>query len=110
MNPGDFVVILVTAGSAEEAERVGRTLVEERLIGCANVVGPIRSIYRWEGAVEEATEHLLVLKARAGDVAVVEDRIRGLHSYRVPEVLALPVRAGSAAYLTWLAEATARGG
>jgi periplasmic divalent cation tolerance protein len=109
MNARDFVVILVTAGSPDEAERIGRTLVEERLIGCANVVGPIRSIYRWEGAVEQATEHLLVLKARAGDVAVIEDRIRGLHSYEVPEVLALPVQAGSAAYLTWLAKVTARG-
>jgi len=108
MNAEDFVVVLVTAGSVEEAERLARTLVEERLVGCANVVGPIRSIYRWQGAVEEATERLLVLKARATDVAALERRIRALHSYDVPEVLALPLRAGSAAYLAWLADVTAR--
>ena len=108
MTPEDFVVVLVTAGSDEEAARLGRTLVDERLAACANVVGPIRSIYRWQGAVEEAAEHLVLLKARAADVGLLEARVRALHSYEVPEVLALPVRAGSAAYLAWLADATAR--
>jgi periplasmic divalent cation tolerance protein len=108
MKAEEFVVVLVTAGSAEEAERLGRTLVDERLIACANVVGPIRSIYRWEGRVEEAAEHLLVLKARAADAAALEARVRALHTYEVPEVLALPLRAGSAPYLAWLAEATRR--
>jgi periplasmic divalent cation tolerance protein len=105
-----FVVVLVTAGAADEAAHMGRMLVEERLVACANVIGPIRSIYRWEGAVEDATEYLLLLKARAADVAAVEARVRTLHSYEVPEVLALPVEAGSAAYLAWLADATAREG
>jgi len=106
----EFVVVLVTAGSSEEAVRIGQTLVVERLVACANVVGPIHSIYRWQGAVEDAAEHLLLLKARARDVAAVDERVRALHSYEVPEVIALPVRAGSAAYLAWLAEATAREG
>jgi periplasmic divalent cation tolerance protein len=105
----EFVVVLVTAGSAEEAARIGRTLVEDRLVACANVVGPIRSLYRWQGAIEDAPEHLLLLKARAADVPVLEARVRALHSYEVPEVLALPIRGGAAAYLAWLAEATARG-
>jgi periplasmic divalent cation tolerance protein len=105
----EFVVVLVTAGDADEAARIGRALVGERLAACANVVGPIRSIYRWQGAVEDASEHLLLLKARAGDVAALEARVRALHSYDVPEVLALPVRGGSAAYLAWLAESTDRG-
>ena len=109
MAPEEFVVVLVTAGSAEEAARIGRTLVEERLVACANVVGPIRSLYRWRDAVEDAAEHLLLLKARAADVAALDARVRALHSYEVPEVLALPVQAGSAAYLAWLDEATARG-
>lgn len=108
MKPGDFVVVLVTAGSADEAARVGRTLVDERLVACANVVGPIRSIYRWEGAVDEAAEHLLVMKARAADVAAIDARVRALHSYDVPEVLALPVVGGSAAYLAWVAASTER--
>lgn len=108
MTAADVVVVLVTAGSADEAARIGRTLVEERLVACANVVGPIRSIYRWQDAVEDAAEHLLVLKARAADVSALETRVQALHSYDVPEVLALPVTAGSAAYLTWLAGATDR--
>jgi len=110
VKPEDFVVVLVTAGSAEDAARIGRALVEERLVACANVVGPIRSIYRWQGAVEDAAEHLLLLKARAADFAAVEARVRALHAYEVPEILALGVHAGSAAYLAWLAEATARPG
>ena len=108
MKPEDFVVVLVTAGDAGEAARIGRTLVEERLAACASVVGPIRSVYRWRGAVEEAAEHLLLVKARADDLPALEARVRALHSYQLPEVLALPVAAGSAAYLAWLAQSTAR--
>jgi periplasmic divalent cation tolerance protein len=108
VTPGEFTVVLVTAGSADEAVRIGRSLVEERLVACANVIGPIRSLYRWEGAVEDASEHLLLLKARAADVAALEVRVRALHSYEVPEVLALAVTAGAAPYLAWLAEATTR--
>jgi periplasmic divalent cation tolerance protein len=108
MSAEEFVVVLVTAESADEAAGIGRTLVEERLAACANVVGPIRSIFRWKGAIEEAAEHLLLLKARASDVAALEVRVRELHSYEVPEVLALPVRAGSRPYLDWLAESTRR--
>lgn len=110
MRAEDFVVVLVTAGSADEAGRIGRALVDERLAACANVVGPIRSIYRWQGAVEDAEEHLLLLKARAADAERLEARVRALHSYDVPEVLALSVRAGSAGYLAWLADGTRRDG
>ena len=109
MSAPEFVVVLVTTADAEEGARLGRALVEERLAACANVVGPIRSIYRWQGAVEEADEHLVLLKARGADVAALEARVRALHSYDVPEVLALPVTAGSAPYLAWLADSTARG-
>jgi len=108
MSVPEFVVVLVTTANAEEGARLGRTLVEERLAACANVIGPMRSIYRWQGAVEDAEEHLVLLKARGADVAAVEARVRALHSYDVPEVLALPVTAGSASYLAWLADATKR--
>jgi periplasmic divalent cation tolerance protein len=108
MSTPEFVVVLVTTSSAEEGARLGRALVEERLAACANVIGPIRSIYRWDGAVEEADEHLVILKARGADVSALETRVRALHSYEVPEVLALPVTAGSAPYLAWLADATER--
>jgi periplasmic divalent cation tolerance protein len=108
MTPEEFVVVLVTAGSADEAARIGRALVEARLAACANVVGPIRSIYRWQGEIEDAPEHLLLVKARASDVGALEAEVRARHSYDVPEVLALPVRGGSAAYLAWLAASTDR--
>jgi periplasmic divalent cation tolerance protein len=108
MNAEEVIVVLVSVAGAEEGARIGRTLVEERLAACVNVVGPLRSIYRWEGAVEEATEHLLLVKARAADFGALAARVQALHSYAVPEVLALSVRAGAAAYLAWLAGATAR--
>ena len=110
MTPDEFVVVLVTAATADEAAAIGRALVESRLAACVNVVGPIRSIYRWQGAVEEASEHLLVVKGRASDLAALDARVRALHSYDVPEVLALPVTGGSAAYLAWLDEATRHDG
>lgn len=108
MTAAEFVVVLVTAGTDAEAASLGRTLVEERLAACANLVPGIRSIYWWEGKVEEAGEHLLLLKARAADVPALAARVKELHGYDVPEVLALPVADGSPAYLAWLADATAR--
>ena len=108
MTKEEFVVVLVTASSAEEAVNIASALVEEHLAACANVVGPIRSIYRWKEAVEDAEEQLLVIKARASDFAALETRVRELHSYELPEVIALPLRNGSASYLEWLAEATSR--
>ncbi|TMB52215.1 MAG: divalent-cation tolerance protein CutA [Deltaproteobacteria bacterium] len=109
MTDEEFIVILVTTATAAEAAQIARTLVEERLIACGNVIGPIRSLFRWQGAVDDASEHLLLAKARAADFVRVEERVRTLHSYDVPEVIAVPIRMGSAPYLGWLADATARG-
>ena len=108
MSAEEFVVILITAPSVDDAARIGRALVEERLAACANVIGPLRSIYRWQGAVEEAGEHLMLVKARAADIDRVATRVRALHGYEVPEIIALPIRGGSPAYLAWLAESTSR--
>ncbi|MFN8542608.1 MAG: divalent-cation tolerance protein CutA [Candidatus Binatia bacterium] len=108
VDSGAFVIVLVTVANEEEAERLAYTLVEERLAACANLLGPIRSIFRWQGAVEEASEHLLLLKARRDAVEELSARVRALHSYDVPEVLALPIVAGSEPYLEWLGESTAR--
>ena len=110
MTGGEFVVVLVTTATADEAAHIAQTLVEERLAACVNVLGPIRSLFRWAGKVDDATEHLLLAKARAADFALVEQRVRALHSYEVPEVIALPVSAGSAPYLAWLADSTKRSG
>jgi periplasmic divalent cation tolerance protein len=105
-----IVVVLVTAPSDDEARRIGRTLVDERLAACVNVVGPVRSIYRWDGAVQEGTEHLMIVKARRADVETLAARVCALHPYDLPEVIALDVVAGSAPYLDWLRSSTARGG
>ena len=106
----DVVIVFVTAPSDDEARRIGRTLVAERLAACVNVIGPLHSIYRWEGQVQEDAEQLLVVKARRNDVDALAARVRALHSYEVPEVVALDVVAGSAPYLAWVLESTAREG
>ena len=102
--PLPYRVVLMTAGSADEATRLAQALVGERLAACVNVVGPIRSIYRWQGKVEDSTEHLLIAKTRAELVERLAARVRELHSYQVPEVLALPVHYGWPPYLEWLAQ------
>lgn len=108
MAEAPLVVVFVTAPNEGEARRIGHTLVDERLAACVNVIGPVRSIYRWEGQVQEEAEHLLVMKARREDVEALDARVRALHSYDLPEVVALDVVAGSAAYLDWVRGATAR--
>jgi len=92
----------MTTGSAEEAARLAQALVGERLAACVNIVGPIRSTYRWQGVVEDGTEHLLIAKTRAELVQRLADRVKALHSYQVPEVLALPVLYGWPPYLAWV--------
>jgi periplasmic divalent cation tolerance protein len=103
----EFVVVLVTVGSRAAGEEIARRLVEERLAACVNVVGPIRSIYVWEGRTAEDDEHLLVIKSRRGLFDALAARVKALHSYEVPEVIALPVLAGAAPYLEWLRTNTA---
>ena len=100
---GDVRVLLVTAPDAETGAQIARALVEERLIACANLVPGIRSIYRWEGQVTDEAEVLLVLKTRASRCAAVAARVKALHPYELPEVLALPVTGGSEPYLAWVA-------
>ena len=103
----DCILILVTAGSETEAETIAKTLVEERLVACVNIVSPIRSIYRWEGKVADDREWFLIMKTPAAHFAGIEARINALHSYQVPEVIALPIQAGAEAYLHWLQAETA---
>jgi periplasmic divalent cation tolerance protein len=93
----------VTVGSVEDGARIARVLVEERLAACVNLVDGIRSIYRWQGTVSDDRECLMLVKARAERFPELERRIRELHGYEVPEVIALDVTAGSAPYLEWLA-------
>jgi periplasmic divalent cation tolerance protein len=101
------VVVLSTAGSPDEAERIATTLVDERLAACVNLVAPLTSIYRWQGAVERAAEVLLVIKTRKRLVPRLIGRLEALHSYEVPEAIVLPIVAGARPYLEWLLGETA---
>ncbi len=102
----DTVVVLVTTPSTEKAAEIARALVEEKLAACGNVVPAIRSIYRWEGKVQEDQEALLVLKAPRERFQELRDRVVALHPYQVPEVVALPIEMGHEPYLAWIAQST----
>ena len=102
----DHIVVLVTVAGVEEARTIARSLVTERLAACVNVVPGLVSFYVWKGEVSEDPEILLVMKTRRELFSALEARIRELHPYEVPEVIALPVEAGSAPYLAWLSEST----
>jgi periplasmic divalent cation tolerance protein len=95
-------VVLTTAADHDEANRLARTLVEERLAACATLIPSVRSIYRWEGEVEDATETLILLKTGSDQIDVLKERLHALHSYKTPEFLVLPVESGSCGYLEWL--------
>ena len=99
-------ILLVTAPDARTAARISDALVGERLAACVTVVPGARSTYRWKGKIERARESVLVIKTRAALVRRIERRVRELHPYEVPEILALPVAAGEARYLRWLGEST----
>jgi periplasmic divalent cation tolerance protein len=103
----DALVVLVTAPTPDRAAEIARALVDERLAACGNVVPAIRSIYRWEGKVQDDQEALLVLKTTRARFEALRERVLSLHPYEVPEVIALPVDAGSAPYLAWIARETA---
>jgi periplasmic divalent cation tolerance protein len=101
----DKRVVLVTCSSEEEASRIARALVTERLAACVNILdSPVRSIYRWKGRVQTAVEHLLVIKTRRARLTALEAAVKRLHSYDTPEVIAVPVTEGSRRYLAWLDE------
>lgn len=95
-------VVLVTAPDAETGAQLARQLVEEGLAACVNLVPGVRSIYRWQGALQEDAEILLIAKTRAAQLDALTARVRALHPYELPEVIALPVAGGSAPYLDWV--------
>jgi periplasmic divalent cation tolerance protein len=104
----DKIVVLVTCASVRQARAIARALVGGRLAACGNVVeAPVRSIYRWKGKVESAKEFLLILKSSRRRFAAIDTAVRQLHSYDLPEIIALPVMEGSRGYLDWIAESVA---
>ena len=98
----EHAVVLSTAGSEEEASRLAHALVERRLAACVNVVPGVRSVYRWSGAIHDASEWLLVIKTRRDRFPAVATALRELHSYELPEIVLLEVGDGDAAYLRWI--------
>jgi periplasmic divalent cation tolerance protein len=101
-----FIVVLTTVPKAEDGSTLGRALVEEKLAACATVTPAGRSFYRWEGRICAEKECVLLIKTRASLFRRVEARIKALHPYRVPEIIALPIEKGTKDYLGWLGEET----
>jgi periplasmic divalent cation tolerance protein len=102
--PDGFRLVLTTADTEELADRIARALVDRRQAACVNVVGPLRSVYRWKGEIVSDEERMLVIKTSARRFPAVRETIRELHSYEVPEVLAIAVQDGDRPYLDWLAD------
>lgn len=105
----EFRLVYMTAASRDEAKKIGRTLVEERLAACANVIDGMESVYWWQGKLTEDKETVLIAKTRADLVPALTERVRSLHSYTVPCVVALPLVGGNPAYLAWLEAETVAG-
>jgi periplasmic divalent cation tolerance protein len=95
-------IVLTTAANPEEAARLGRTLVEERLAACATLIPAVQSIYHWQGQIEQGTETMILLKTGPAQLAALEARLHELHSYQTPEFLVLEVDGASQPYLDWL--------
>lgn len=98
----DKIVVLSACDSEDEASQVARALVEKRLAACVNIIAGARSIYRWKDSIEDSPEWLLVIKSRRGLFPALRAEFRKLHSYEVPELIALPVVEGAGNYLAWL--------
>ena len=102
----EALVVYITAPNEEEAAKIAKILVEERLAGCVNIVKDIRSIYSWQGKLEDEKEVLMIVKTRLELFSALTSKVKELHSYTVPEVIAMPIVDGSEEYIKWLKEAT----
>jgi periplasmic divalent cation tolerance protein len=97
-----YIIVLVTTASKQEAEKIAQHLLKRKLIACANIVGPVSSLFRWSGKVETAEEYLIFMKSRRDLFDKLAETVKALHSYEVPEILVLPIGGGSKEYLAWL--------
>ncbi len=102
----DEIVVLITTSNEDEAAKIARTLVELRLAGCVNVIKKIRSIYSWQGKIEDEPEVLMIVKTQKALFDSLSKKVKELHSYTVPEIIAFPIVEGSEEYLKWLREVT----
>ena len=104
----EYVIVLTTLPADADGRAFGRTLVEERLAACVNLLPPMDSLYRWEGQVEQDTERQVIIKTSRERLVALWDRIRELHPYEIPEFVVLPIHDGSDSYLKWIAESTSQ--
>lgn len=102
----EAIVVYITVPTEEEASRIAKTIVEERIAGCVNIAKGIRSIYNWQGKIEDDEELLMIIKTQRHLFEPLKRRVKELHSYTVPEIIALPIIEGSEDYLKWLKEVT----
>jgi len=97
-----FIIVIMTAPNKQEAVNIVRALLEERLIACANILDPVHSLFWWKGKIEEEKEVLVLMKSQKTLFKKLSKRVAELHSYDVPEILALPIVEGSSSYLDWM--------
>jgi periplasmic divalent cation tolerance protein len=102
MSTTSYIIVFVTTANKAEAEKISQALLQEKLIACANIVNPVTSFFHWKGKVDYAEECLVVMKSRRDLFSSLTEQVKALHSYEVPEILALPVVEGSAEYLEWM--------
>ena len=102
----EYIIVFITAKNEEEAAGIGHTIVEEKIAACVNIIRSVRSIYRWQGRVEDEQEVLMIVKTKSPLFERLQKRVKELHSYAVPEIIGLPVVEGSKEYLNWLGQET----
>jgi len=103
---GSHIVVFIMTADQSEAEKIAHALVKEGLAACVNIIGGIKSIYTWQGRLEEATESLLICKTQAALFPPLKKRVKEIHSYEVPEIISVPIRHGDEDYLGWITEVT----
>ncbi len=99
-----FRIVLITCGSREEAEKISKILVEKKLAACVNILSNVKSYFWWEGKIDEADEHLLIIKTKAEKIKELIERVKKIHSYSVPEIISLPILEGNKEYLKWIGD------
>jgi periplasmic divalent cation tolerance protein len=104
MSTTPYIIVFVTTASKAEAEKISQTLLKEKLIACANIINPVTSFFNWKGSVDCAEECLVIMKSRRDLFPSLATQVKALHSYEVPEILALPIVEGSAEYFSWVSE------
>ena len=102
----DAIIVMVTCSNAQEAETIANALLEEHLVACVNIAGRIRSLFHWQGAIARESESLLLMKTTEGRFEALARRVKELHSYEVPEIIAMPIQVGNPDYLNWIREST----